>query len=99
MPTRNVVITDHQSQMVDKLVATGKYQNASEVLREGLRLIAARQKREDSYLAWLRGEAQVGIDEIERGDYEVFETFDAFEQQVMAETEAVIAEVEAKRPK
>jgi antitoxin ParD1/3/4 len=45
MPTRNVVITEHQSRMIDELVASGRYQNASEVLREGLRLIEARDAR------------------------------------------------------
>ena len=39
MPTRNVVITDHQSRLIDELVESGRYQNASEVLREGIRLI------------------------------------------------------------
>jgi putative addiction module CopG family antidote len=39
MPTRNVVLTDHQDSLVDRLVKSGRYQNASEVLREGLRLM------------------------------------------------------------
>jgi putative addiction module CopG family antidote len=39
MPTRNVVLTAHQAGLVEKLVASGRYQNASEVLRDGLRLI------------------------------------------------------------
>ena len=39
MPTRNVVLTDHQSALLDRLVAEGRYQNASEAMREGLRLI------------------------------------------------------------
>jgi antitoxin ParD1/3/4 len=43
MPTRNVVLTDHQARMVEQLVASGRYQNASEVLREGLRLVEQRQ--------------------------------------------------------
>ena len=42
MPTRNVVLTDHQAQFVEQLVNTGRYQNASEVLREGLRLVERR---------------------------------------------------------
>ena len=33
MPTRNVVLTDQQTQFVEQLVASGRYQNASEVLR------------------------------------------------------------------
>ena len=39
MPTRDVVLTEHQTALVENFVAFGRYQNASEVLREGLRLI------------------------------------------------------------
>ncbi|ABM20054.1 putative transcriptional regulator, CopG/Arc/MetJ family [Marinobacter nauticus VT8] len=42
MATRNIVLTDHQSQVVDHLVASGRYQNASEVLRAGLRMVEVR---------------------------------------------------------
>src|ERR1017187_3744597 len=38
MPTRNVVVTDYQAGLLERLVSSGRYQNASEVLREGLRL-------------------------------------------------------------
>src|SRR3546814_10462344 len=61
MPTRNVVITQHQSDLVDRLVATGRYQNASEVLRDGLRLVEAREADEAARLAALREAVQVGI--------------------------------------
>src|SRR5688572_25175254 len=43
MPTRNVVLSAHQQQLVETLVQSGRYQNASEVLREGLRLIEERE--------------------------------------------------------
>ena len=39
MGTRNVVLTEAQSELVDRLVASGRYQNASEALRAGLRLL------------------------------------------------------------
>ena len=39
MATRNVVLTETQSALVDHLVASGRYQNASEALRAGLRLL------------------------------------------------------------
>ncbi|MFW5739925.1 MAG: type II toxin-antitoxin system ParD family antitoxin, partial [Myxococcota bacterium] len=39
MATRNVVLTDRQSELIDRLVASGRYQNASEALRAGLRLL------------------------------------------------------------
>ena len=45
MPTRNVVLSEHQQQLIETLVQSGRYQNASEVLREGLRLIAERERR------------------------------------------------------
>lgn len=68
MPTRNVVLTDHNEQFIASLVASGKYQNASEVIRDGLRYIERQKKYED----WLQAEAQIGIDAIERGDYVEF---------------------------
>ena len=45
MPTRNVVLTDHQALLVEKLVTSGRYQNASEVLRAGLRLLEAEEQK------------------------------------------------------
>lgn len=39
MPTGNVVSSDQQHELVEELVRSGRYQNASEVLRDGLRLV------------------------------------------------------------
>lgn len=44
MPTRNIVLTDIQSEFVEQLVISGRYQNASEVLREGLRLLQRQEE-------------------------------------------------------
>ena len=54
MPTRNVVLTKQQADLVEKLVRSGRYQNASEVLRAGLRLLERRESEEDAKLAALR---------------------------------------------
>ena len=62
MPTRNVVITDHQAKLIDSLVECGRYQNASEVLREGIRLIEEREQEQAAKLEALRAAVQVGID-------------------------------------
>jgi antitoxin ParD1/3/4 len=35
MPTRNVVLTDHQAALVEQLVQSGRDQNASEVQELG----------------------------------------------------------------
>lgn len=74
MPTRNVVLTDHQSALIDRLVSSGRYQNASEVLREGLRLIESRDLEERARLEALRAAVQVGIDDAEAGRYRTFES-------------------------
>lgn len=64
MATRNVVLTDPQSDLVDRLVASGRYQNASEALRAGLRLL----EREENELNALRARLSSGLDEARRGD-------------------------------
>lgn len=68
MPTRNVVITDHQAELIDRLVASGRYQNASEVLRAGLRLLERDDADHEAKLAALRAAVQVGIDAADRGE-------------------------------
>ncbi len=67
MPTRNVVITDHQAELIDRLVASGRYQNASEVLRAGLRAVEQDEVEHEAKLAALRAAVQVGIDDLEAG--------------------------------
>ena len=39
MPTRNVVLTQHQETFIGELVRSGRYSNASEVLRESLQCV------------------------------------------------------------
>ena len=65
MATRNVVLTDQQSDLVDRLVASGRYQNASEALRAGLRLL----EREESELSALRDRLSTGLNDARRGDF------------------------------
>lgn len=64
MATRNVVLTKAQSDLVDRLVSTGRYQNASEALRAGLRLL----EREEAEMTELRARLTAGLDEARRGD-------------------------------
>ena len=64
MSTRNVVLTDTQSELVDWLVSSGRYQNASEVLRTGLRLL----EREEAELGNLRTRLAVAIEQARVGD-------------------------------
>ncbi|CAB3628699.1 type II toxin-antitoxin system ParD family antitoxin [Achromobacter pestifer] len=69
MPTRNVVLSEHQHDFVETLVQSGRYQNASEVLREGLRLIEQRERLDAAKLDALRASANQGWADLERGGY------------------------------
>ncbi len=74
MPTRNVVLTEYQAELVERLVASGRYQNASEVLREGLRLIETREAEDKSRLKALREAARMGMADIDAGRFRTFES-------------------------
>jgi antitoxin ParD1/3/4 len=72
MPTRNVVLTERQEALIDALVQSGRYQNASEVLREGLRLIENREAEEAAKLEGLRVAARAGANALDRGEFKEF---------------------------
>jgi len=74
LPTRNVVLTTHQASFVERLVSTGRYQNASEVLREGLRMVEQREAEDATRLEALRSMVMVGLTDFERGQYATFES-------------------------
>jgi antitoxin ParD1/3/4 len=91
MPTRNVVLTDHQADLVERLVASGRYQNVSEVLREGLRLVESREAEERARLKALREAAQVGIADIEAGRFRTFRSPDELNQFLASTAEKAIS--------
>ncbi len=69
MPTRNVVLSEQQHELVQTLVQSGRYQNASEVLREGLRLIEERERMEQAKLKALKQAARRGWADVSAGRY------------------------------
>jgi antitoxin ParD1/3/4 len=69
MPTRNVVLSEHQHELVEALVQSGRYQNASEVLREGLRLIEDREREDAARLSALSDAADRGWRDVAAGRY------------------------------
>jgi antitoxin ParD1/3/4 len=69
MPTRNVVLTEHHEKVIADLVASGRYQNASEVLREGVRLIEERDARDAAKLKLLQEAAQAGFADFDAGRF------------------------------
>lgn len=70
MATRNVVLSQHQHELVESLVESGRYQNASEVLREGLRLLERQEAEEAAKLAALRHAADEGWSDLASGRFD-----------------------------
>ena len=70
MATRNVVLSQHQHELVESLVESGRYQNASEVLREGLRLLERQEVEEAAKLTALRHAADVGWSDLASGRFD-----------------------------
>ena len=68
MPTRNVVLTDHHEDLIARLVESGRYKNASEVMRESLRLMERREAEEAAKLDALRRRFELAEAEVEAGD-------------------------------
>jgi antitoxin ParD1/3/4 len=69
VPTRNEVLTEQQAEMIEQLVHSGRYQNASEVLRDGLRLVRQRKAEAEARLVALRQAASVGLEDFDAGRY------------------------------
>ena len=72
MPTRNISLTQHQDDLVADFISSGRYQNASEVVREGLRLMESREAEEAARLDALRSAIDVGFADIEQGRFREF---------------------------
>jgi antitoxin ParD1/3/4 len=65
----NVSLTPELELLVNAKVKTGMYQTASEVIREGLRLLRER----DESRAQLRADVQAGFAQIDSGRYSEFD--------------------------
>ena len=83
MPTRNVVLTAHQETLIEGLTRAGRYQNASEVLRERLRLIEERDAREATKLRAPLNMTRTGFTDLDEGRYRDA-TDDALDEHVAA---------------
>lgn len=91
MPTRNVVLTDHQTALVEELVHSGRYQNASEVLREGLRLVEQRETEQALRLQELRQAVELGLKDTAEGRVRHFENPQALQSHLAQLTQRAVA--------
>ena len=91
MPTRNVVLTERQENLIESLVESGRYQNASEVLRDGLRLVEQRETEDAGKLEALRAAAGVGVGALDRGEFKEFGNTEELTAFLNALSETIIS--------
>jgi antitoxin ParD1/3/4 len=82
MPTRNINLTDRLDRFIESELGAGHYGNASEVVRDGLRLMEQRKREERAKLKWLRGAVKEGLDRIDRGEGIEFHSMDELERHI-----------------
>jgi len=64
----NIALTPEQEEFVNNLVESGKYLSASDVIREGIRLLEDRYIVYQARLAELQKEIEIGMEQLERGE-------------------------------
>lgn len=69
MPTRNISLTAEQDAFVQEVVEAGEYQNASEAVRDALRVLQQRRREDSLKLKVLRAQIKAGTDALERGEF------------------------------
>jgi antitoxin ParD1/3/4 len=67
MPTRNINLTEHFDHFVQRQVSSGRYSNASEMVRAALRLLEEEEQERQAKLKTLRQAAKQGFNEIDQG--------------------------------
>ena len=76
MPILNVNLTDHFDVFIQTGITSGRFSNASEMVREGLRLLEQREQEDRAKIEWLRSATKEATDSIDRGEGIEFETID-----------------------
>jgi antitoxin ParD1/3/4 len=76
MPTRNISLTAEQDAFVQEVVEAGEYQNASEAVRDALRVLQQRRREDSLRLKALRAQIRAGVDALDRGDFAEVENAD-----------------------
>ena len=90
MTSRSVSLPDTLDGFVDQQVASGAFPDASEVVSAGLRLLQHRADRKAARLERLRAAIQVGLDDLERGDFVEVTDLDAYFRDLEGKVEAEV---------
>jgi antitoxin ParD1/3/4 len=66
---KSIALTPQWARWVDDLVASGEYQSASEVVRDGLRALHDDRERAEAELAEIRARLQLALRESAAGEF------------------------------
>jgi antitoxin ParD1/3/4 len=90
MPTKNVNLSRQQDRFIRQSIDGGRYRNASEVVRAGLRVLEQNEREDKLKLKTLRRLAKQAFDEIDQGKFQTVEPggLDEFMAQVDARARA-----------
>ncbi len=88
----NVSLTSKLERWIANKVTEGKYQTASEVVREAVRQLADREERRELELARLRRQVDVGLEDIRKGRLTALDM-----KQIKAEARSELAARKLKR--
>lgn len=72
--TTNVSLTPEFDRFISKLVKSGRYQSASEVVRAALRILQREQAVEEAALKEVCQKIAVGLKQLDRGDVHAGQT-------------------------
>jgi antitoxin ParD1/3/4 len=67
MPTRNINLTERYDRFIEQQIDAGRFRNASEVMRAGLRLLEQQTREEEQKLQVLRSLARDAFGELDQG--------------------------------
>ncbi len=69
MPTRNISLTAEQDAFVERVVKAGEYQNASEAVRDALRVLQQKRREDALKLKVLWAQIKAGLAALEQDDF------------------------------
>lgn len=79
--TMNISLTDELAAIVNAKVQSGLYNNASEVMREGLRALIAQEEKRLLERDLIRKHIMQGLEQAERGEFSSLSVMDIAKEE------------------
>lgn len=80
----NVSLTRELEEMINQKVQSGLYNSASEVIREGLRLLKEQDQLRQIRIEELRNEIQKGIDQVRAGNFNTYNSGEELADEIIS---------------